>query len=219
MNVRASTPRNYIQINKALEAVQASIREEQSYEQLKDPVMAAQVGLKTWVYLKQLMIVLKVNSLYELEHETLFDLLYWADVLTVNLHNAAIKDPEFFQKYYSFCNEFVTMHEQYLEKNVRNLGNIRRALADCYVRQGDFTTCDQLYEQWLNKEPDWGWGWIGWSDSYYLFNGKRKKDSVWAQHLLERGLAVPQVSDRNHINARLQELKRWAAQDTTILAE
>ena len=44
------------------------------------------------------------------------------------------------------------MHENYLDTEMRNLGNIRRSLADCYVMQGDYKTCDSLYELWLKNE-------------------------------------------------------------------
>lgn len=203
--------RNYVKINHIMDMIQTSINEEQHYEDLQDYVLASEAGLRTWLYLKQFMALLQVSSLYELEHETIFDLLYWANVLTMNLHNATLKNPDFFQQYFLFCKEYVTMHVPYLEKNVRNLGHIRSALAGCYLRQGEVDRCDQLFEQWLKQEPDWGWGWIGWSDSYYLFSGKRNKDKKRAQQILEKGLAVPSVRNRDEIKTRLQELEHCIA--------
>lgn len=213
MSAQRSSRKNYVQINQILDDIQTSIRDECHYEERGDFVQASQMGFQTWDHLKKLMILLNVTSLYELEYQTIFDLLSWASTFIVNLNNASRQDPTFFQAYYLFCKEYVTMHGHYLEKDMRNLGSIRRALADCSVRQGDFVACDLLYAQWLRDEPDWGWGWIGWSDSYYLFNGKREKNKERARQLLEQGLAVPHVRDRHHIETRYQELVQYTVLD------
>ncbi len=115
---------------------------------------------------------------------------------------------EFQEKKLLFCKEYVEMHQNFLDKDMRNIGNIRRSLADCYVDMNDLEICDSLYEAWLQKEPDWGWGWIGWSDSYWLFRRKNKKDLGKALSILERGLAIKGVSDKNHIIDRLNDLKK-----------
>jgi hypothetical protein len=35
-------------------------------------------------------------------------------------------------------------------------------MADSHYELGDKDTCDQLYNAWLEENPDWGWGYIGW---------------------------------------------------------
>ena len=144
----------------------------------------------------------------DLEGYTEYDLLYWASALADNLHNVSIKDESFLQKKLSFCKEYVEMHENFLDKKMRNLGNIRRSLADYYVDICDFETCDSLYEQWLQKEPDWGWGWIGWSDSYWLFHRKNKPDFRKALSILQRGLAIKGVNDKNDMIDRFNSLEK-----------
>lgn len=91
---------------------------------------------------------------------------------------------------------------------MNNIGNIRRDLADCYVDMRDFKTCDSLYEKWLQKEPDWGWGWIGWSDCYWLFHKKCKLDLAKALSILERGIAIKGVNDKDYIIDRLNSVKK-----------
>jgi hypothetical protein len=44
-------------------------------------------------------------------------------------------------------------------------GNFRRALADSYFETGHQQKADELYQSWLDDDPAWGWGWIGWADS------------------------------------------------------
>ena len=157
--------------NYLLNALCESIQNESDYENDKNIIAASNAGLVTWGCIKELMNHLNVRSVYELGYETLYDLLYWADVFAMNLHNASRRDPTFLQVKFLFCQEYVEMHKNFLAKNVRNLGNIRRYFAEHYTELGDFETFDSLYEDWLNKEPDWGWGWIAWSDAYWLFLG------------------------------------------------
>lgn len=183
------------------------LNEEEDYEKDKNYIAASNAGLKAWSYLKELMKSLETKSFCDLEYKTMYDLLYWASRLAGNLHNASIRDESFFQKKFLFCKEYVDMHENFLDENMRNLGGIRRALAECYIDTENFETCDNLYEKWLHKEPDWGWGWIGWSDHYWLFHGKNKPDLEKGLCILERGLAIKGVKDKNHMIDRLNDLK------------
>lgn len=191
-----------------MDKIHDSIKEESHHEQENDPLAAADAGLRTWIYLKNLMIVLNAKDVCDIEHETMYDLLYWASSLSNNLFSASRKDESYIQKKHAFCKEYTEMHENYLSKNMRNLGNIRRAFAECYSDMGDLETFDRLYTKWLQDEPDWGWGWIGWSDSYWLFLGNNKKNVEKALSILEQGLAVKGVNDKNHIIDRLNSLKK-----------
>lgn len=188
-----------------------SVEEEVDYERDNNHVAAVNSGLISWGYIKQLIKFLEADSISDLVYETGYDLPYWATNLQHNLHNASIKDPSLIQKKFEFCKEYVETHKNYTDKTLRNLGNIRHALADCYVNTGDLATCDNLYTQWLKKEPDWGWGWIGWSDAYWLFNGNNEPDLIKAQHILEQGLAIKHVKDQKYILERLKDLKKQKA--------
>jgi hypothetical protein len=44
--------------------------------------------------------------------------------------------------------------------------NRRRALAESYLELGETAKAEALYGDWLQADPRWGWGWIGWSDGY-----------------------------------------------------
>jgi tetratricopeptide (TPR) repeat protein len=44
--------------------------------------------------------------------------------------------------------------------------NRKRALAESYYELGETEKSELLYREWLQQDPQWGWGWIGWSDSY-----------------------------------------------------
>jgi len=190
-----------------MDNIHDSIKEETNYEMENNFVAASNAGLTTWIYLKKLMTVLDAKNVCDLEYETMYDLLYWATSLVNNLQNASRDDKSFFQKKHDFCKEYIEMHKNYLDKNMRNLGNIRRAFAECYIDICDFETCDNLFSKWLQQEPDWGWGWIGWSDCYWLFQEKHKQNLKKAIHILEQGLSVKKVNDKNHMIDRLNGLK------------
>lgn len=190
-----------------MDRIYDALKEEEDHETDNNYIAASDAGLKAWSYLKELMKLLDAKNFCDLEYQTMYDLLYWASRLADNLHNASLKDDSFFQKKFFFCKEYVSMHEDFLDKDMRNLGNIRRALAACYINTHDFETCDNLYEKWLQREPNWGWGWIGWSDHYWLFLGKNKPNLEKALRILERGLAIKGVDEKKYMTDRLKDLK------------
>jgi hypothetical protein len=85
---------------------------------------------------------------------------------------------------------------------------MRRALADATFGQGDRARGDALFEQWLQDDPRWGWGWIGWSDCHSLFAADADRDPRRAEALLKQGLDVSGVRDRADLLERLAELCR-----------
>ncbi len=96
------------------------------------------------------------------------------------------------------------MHEEFSDKNLPNLGNVRSSLAETYYQLGDKDKADSLYEKWLKNEPDWGWGWIAWSDYYWLWKHiGLEQDFEKAEQILKKGLCVKKVSDKEHIKERL----------------
>lgn len=195
-------------LNDLLGHIHQSITKEDAYEKNNNYVAASDAGLETWSYLKQLMKLLGAKDFCDLDGYTGYDLLYWACCLTGNLHNASLKEKSFVPKKLLFCKEYVEMHENYLDKTMRNLGNIRRAFAEYYVERGDLEICDTLFEGWLQKEPDWAWGWIGWSDCYWLFYSKNEPNLIKAKQILERGLAIDGIGEKNHMHERLKELEK-----------
>jgi len=145
------------------------------------------------------MVLLGAESMCNLEGETLFDLLYWGSELADNLHNASLRDETILRNKFIFCKEYVEMHENVLNKDMRNLGGVRRSYAECYVEKGELGSCDSLYKKWLEQEPDWGWGWIGWADCYWLFSYKGKQNLIKARSILEKGLLIHGIKDKNHM--------------------
>lgn len=78
----------------------------------------------------------------------------WANDLTMELHNAG--------KY----KEAIEVNEDILKITWKHSNdmfheNALRDIADEYAYMGNLEKCLELYDDYLKKEPLWGWGWIG----------------------------------------------------------
>lgn len=78
----------------------------------------------------------------------------WANDTTMELHNAGL---------YKEC---IEVNEQILtidwgQSNDLFHENARRDIADEYAYMGNLERCLSLYDDYLKKDPLWGWGWIG----------------------------------------------------------
>lgn len=192
-----------------LDEIGEGIEKEEIEQRAGNSVEAAKYGLEVWDNLLKLMEMLRANSIYELSEQgvTIYDLLYWADCLSDELANASREDKSFRSKRLKFCESYVEMHQGLLDKDVGNLGNIRASLALSYYEMGEIKKADSLFREWLELEPDWGWGWIAWSDCFWLwkFLGL-KTDLDKAEKILREGLSIPNVFHKDHVLERLQEL-------------
>jgi tetratricopeptide (TPR) repeat protein len=81
--------------------------------------------------------------------------------------------------------------------------NRRRALAQSLFELGETERAEALFERWLEADPQWGWGWIGWAD-LHLFTHSQPKDYERAEELLCSGYSKPGVNDPEDIAERLE---------------
>ena len=78
----------------------------------------------------------------------------WANDVTMELHNAG--------RY----TDAIEVNENILSINWGRSNdlfheNALRDIADEYAYMGNLAKCLELYEEYLKKDPLWGWGWIG----------------------------------------------------------
>lgn len=78
----------------------------------------------------------------------------WANDVTMELHNAG--------RY----TDAIEVNENILNINWGRSNdlfheNALRDIADEYAYMGNLARCLELYEEYLKKDPLWGWGWIG----------------------------------------------------------
>ncbi len=107
------------------------------------------------------------------------------------------------------CSERIRFCEEVIERTAGNdssmIEDMRRAIGDSYAVMDDRQQADSLFDGWLKADPEWGWGWIGWSDSYALFT-RGEKDYGRAEQILKSGLAASGVRDRDDLLERLMRI-------------
>lgn len=136
-------------------------------------------------------------------------LFNWVQDVETELLNAAADDERFARERVRFCEEFFA---RFPDSDSGLAETMRRALGDAHFQAGDAAAGDRFFRQWLEADPTWGWGWIGWSDAHGLFASRARgvPDYARAAEILEQGLAVPDLRDRLDILDRLAEVYREA---------
>lgn len=126
----------------------------------------------------------------------------WSQDLEIALDNAGRDDGEIRRALIDFCEE---SFRRFPREDQLLTENRRRTMAQAYFDAGMAEKAEELFGSWLDADPGWGWGWIGWADCY-LPGAGRPADLPRAEKLLHRGYRVPGVRDRDFIAERLQEV-------------
>lgn len=184
---------------------QLDSRIQEGYDhQNQDPVAACERWLEAWADLLALCDRGGFRSLKEFDDsfggaQCAFN---WVQDFEMELGHAAHEAPRFHEVRTRFCEDFL---RRFPDTDDLMTENMRRALADSCFGSGDAARGAALYQQWLEADPQWGWGWIGWSDNCSPMMGNTPGDPPHAEALLKQGLAVPDVRDRDAIEERLAD--------------
>ncbi|MEI8371292.1 MAG: SEC-C metal-binding domain-containing protein [Planctomycetota bacterium] len=170
-----------------------------------DVAQACRLWLETW---RAILDIMQRGSMDSLDaFDDLFggtqSVFNWVQDMETELHNAGLREPHFLRERIALCE---TMVDRF-DGGHLTLGNFKRALAESHFESGNREIGDRLFRRWLDEQPQWGWGWIGWSDCYWLFAlPTGEKDATRAEQILKEGLAASGVEDRSHILERLAVL-------------
>lgn len=127
----------------------------------------------------------------------------WVQDLDIALNNASVEHPEYHWRRRQWAEEFL---QRFREDDLGLVEMVRWALGEETWACGDHALAESLFEAWLKEDPQWGWGWIAWSDLHWFPCHNPKPDYARAEELLRRGLAVPHVRDRGELIIRLADL-------------
>jgi hypothetical protein len=160
--------------------------------------------LLAWSGLKLYMAEHNIRDVWELERKQIREFRnnnihpsFLLQLLADELHNAGIEDKVYFEKRIEFCTDFL----KYLGGDRLTIENIRGAIADSYFELGDKTECDKLYSGWLEEDPKWGQGYIGWARNYE-YNRQSEKNIEKVSCLYEKALGIKDVRDREDVVAQ-----------------
>jgi hypothetical protein len=188
------------------------------HQERNDVAACATTWLAAWADILHLCDATGIRSIDEFDEtfpltQSLFN---WIGDIEMELWNAGIGNREFLTARIDFCTEAMRRfpgEDQLLAEN------LRRGLAETWFEIGESARADELFESWLTADPQWGWGWIGWSGCYQGSFKAPPKEPVRAEELLRRGYAIPGVRDRADIadrvtllceeNGRPSEAREW----------
>jgi hypothetical protein len=170
------------------------------------PVMACRIWLDAWSDVVRICDKTGIRSIREFDErfggtQSLFN---WIQDLEDELSSGGVFDRRLLAQRVSLCEEAQTRFEPQDDLTAENR---RRALAESYFELGQTAKADTLFRGWLEDSPQWGWGWIGWSDCY-RFTKTEFADLNRSEQLLRKGLSVAGVRDYSDIAERLADLLR-----------
>ena len=146
----------------------------------------------------------KISDVWELERRQIKEFRNYNihpsfifQLLGDELHNAGIKDKIYFEKRIEYCTDFLN----YIGDDRLTIENTRRAVADSYFELGDEAECDRLYREWLETDPKWGQGYVGWASNYENgWHGRKNTDK--AADLYAKALGIDGIRDREDVISR-----------------
>jgi tetratricopeptide (TPR) repeat protein len=128
----------------------------------------------------------------------------WVQDLDMTLWNTGLKQHSLLTARISICELILqrfSPHDGGKDHDITT-GNWKRALAESYFETGQQEKAEALYREWMQNDPRWGWGWIGWSDCYF-FGQPSPDDLEKSGKILSEGLSIADVRDRLDIMERL----------------
>jgi len=125
---------------------------------------------------------------------------YYIENLEMDLRAAGRIDRNYHRKRMVFCQELI----KWSGGDEQLTTNARISLTEAHYDLGETDVAEQLYHEWLHEDPDWGWGYIGWSDLYRLDFDNLQYDK--AEEILLTGYARGSLRDKTVLIKRLIEL-------------
>ncbi len=182
------------------------------YERLeqKDVIGACEAWLSYWKDALKLMEKWKIKTVSQFDEQFLQtqSLFNWCQDFEMELNNAALDEWKYHAVRLLFCQQIIPLVDPE-EKLIKE--NMRRAMAESYFDMGKETKADRLYEEWLAADPRWGWGWIGWSDLYWLFS-RGERDYRRAEEILTKAMGTSELRDKADVLERLSDLYEESGQ-------
>jgi tetratricopeptide (TPR) repeat protein len=187
------------------ESIDKKIMAGYEYLMKGNTVNACDAWLDAWEGIKTAIVEAQVKNIEELQvkYEWTQFLSNYIQDLEAELHNAGLSNKEYFQKRITYCEEMLELCGAYHGLLVENT---RRAVADSHYSLGEKEKCDNLYSTWLEQNPDWGWGYIGWSDCYWFDKSKDTLNLKKSEEILKRALLRESIHDRFDVLERAIDL-------------
>lgn len=188
-----------------LEFLDDKVQEGYDADERNDFVASSRIWLDAWSDVLRMCDATGAESIRDFDDrfpmtQSLFN---WCQDLEMALQNGGVHDPELRVVRLEMAAEWL---RRFSGEDELTTGNFRRALADSYFETGHQQKADELYQSWLDDDPAWGWGWIGWADCYTPYGPGKVQDYARAEQILRRGYAVTGVREAEHIAGRVADI-------------
>ncbi|MFQ5857588.1 MAG: tetratricopeptide repeat protein [Anaerolineae bacterium] len=131
----------------------------------------------------------------------------WCSDLDMELHNAGLDNPIYHEHRLRYAREFLA---QFPDEDADRHVSFMRAQGEALWNLGRRTEAEKVYAELVERFPNKGWGYIGWSDNYWLWGSPDPKEYDKAEAILQRALARPNLQDRSDVLDRLADLyAKW----------
>ena len=180
-----------------------------------DSVEACTIWLELWGTLMKRMDELGIGTIDEFDEvfEGEQSVYNWMQDLQCELLNAALEDSRFHEDRIRVAEDILERYPEdpveqgqipVLTRRFRAMTreNCRRDITEAHARLGHVEKAESLLHLWLDQDPRWGSGWIVWSH-FYAHGVGMAQDNERAAEILEEGLSVDEVRDRDTILDRL----------------
>jgi hypothetical protein len=171
----------------------------------KNVIEACNIWLEVWELLKpRFKADMKSVEVAERIFNGLQSLHNWSQDFEIELHNAGLEDPSFFEKRIQYCREFCDFFPDSGELLIHNM---KRAEAEAHFALGREAEGDRLFEALIDRFPENAWGYIGWGDVYAWPIKDKLQDKERAERIYKMGLNS-NVKDKGDILDRLKDLEK-----------
>jgi tetratricopeptide (TPR) repeat protein len=175
----------------------------------RQPIAAMNKWLEAWEQVKQMVTPeMRTVDAFDAAYPGMYQSLSnWCSDLEMELHNAGLNDAVYFAHRASYVNEFLA---QFPDEGPDCYVSMLRAKGEALWKMGRQAEAEAVYQALIERYPDEGWGYIGWSDQYYTF---RSRTPVYepAEALLLQAFERPTLKDRSDVLERLVGLyEQWS---------
>jgi len=173
-----------------------------SYMMNNDPVSACIEWKKTWSAIVSAMKAGNYRTIkdFDEDFDGLQSVFNWASDYEMELENSVGVDISFARERISFCTEYLERADQHEHNSL----NKKTAIANSYFYLGMKEDGEKVYKALTAEHPDWGWGWIKWSDEYSFYAENRDYDK--AINILNEALKVDGIDETAEIKSRLLDI-------------
>jgi len=178
--------------------IEAKIEEGYTHIYKNDYTEGCRIWLTAWEELKSLMDDDGIADIQGID-----DKYPWREFISnfvqdfeMELRNAGTVDKSYCQKRITYCRELCERcgTEQLMMENTR------RAIAESYFDMGEHEQGEREFEAMIQDDPTFGWGYIGWADSYAW--DRKEPQFEKAYSILDRGLSEAGLRDRKDVLER-----------------